>query len=77
MAEIEIRLRAILEDVHLAVLKRAQGARIDIQVRVEFLDTDHQAAQLQQRAQGCGRETLAQGRNDPARDENVFHGCQG
>jgi len=48
MAEVEIGLRAVVGDVHLAVLKRRHGAGIDVDVRVEFLDRDPQPALHQQ-----------------------------
>lgn len=37
MAQIQVRLRAVVSDKHLAVLIRAHGARIHIEVRVKFL----------------------------------------
>ena len=46
MAEVEVGLGAVFEDVHFAVLERAHGAWIDIEVGVELLDTHRQAAQF-------------------------------
>jgi hypothetical protein len=53
VAEVEVGLRPVLEDVDLAVLVRAHGARVDVQVGVELLDPDEDVgpSQLQQRAQ--------------------------
>ncbi len=36
--EVEVGFGAIVEDINLAVLKRAHRARIDIEVRIKFLD---------------------------------------
>ena len=38
VAQVEVGLRAVLGDEHLAVLERAHRARIDVDVRVELLD---------------------------------------
>ena len=38
--EIQVRLRAVLGDVHLAVLVRAHGPRVHVQVRVALLQGD-------------------------------------
>jgi hypothetical protein len=51
VAEVEVRLRAVLRHEHLAVLEGAHGARIDVDVRIE-LDHGHpQAAALQDAAE--------------------------
>ena len=46
MAEVEVGLGAIFEDVHFAVLERTHGAGIDVQVGVELLDAHCQATQF-------------------------------
>ena len=45
--QIQIRLRAVVGDEHLAVLVRAHGSRVYIQVRIEFLVSHPQTALLQ------------------------------
>ena len=40
VAEVEIGLRAIVGDENFAVLERAHGARIDVQIRIELLQRD-------------------------------------
>ena len=42
VAEIEVGLRAVLGDEHLAVLERRHRPRVDVDVRVELLDRDLQ-----------------------------------
>ena len=44
VADVEVGLGAVLGDEHLAVLERVHGARIDVQVRVELLHGDPEAA---------------------------------
>jgi hypothetical protein len=61
VAEVEVRLRAVVEHVNLAVLIRAHRARVDVQVGVELLDAHGEPARLEQRAERARRETLAQG----------------
>ncbi len=47
MAQVEIGLGAVVGDEHLAVLKRAHGARIDVDIRVQLEHRDLQAPRLQ------------------------------
>jgi len=61
MAQVQIGLGAVLGDEHLAVLERAHGARVDIQVGIELQHRDLEAARLQQGAQGSRRNTFAEG----------------
>ena len=77
MAEVEIGLGAVVEDVDFAVLVRAHRARIDVDVGVEFLQADAQAAMFEQHADGGAGEPLAEGTDDAAGDENVFGGGGG
>jgi hypothetical protein len=67
--EVEVGLRAVVGDVHLAVLERAHGARIDVDVGVELEQRDAQAARLEDGSQGRRREPLAQRGNHTTRDE--------
>src|SRR5512133_2355163 len=72
VADVEIGLRAVLGDEHLAVLKRAHRSRIHVQVRVELLDLDLQAPRLQEPPERRRRDPLAERRHDPARHEHVL-----
>ena len=60
MAEVEIGLGPVVGDEDLAVLVRAHGARIDVEVGVELAQADRVAAGLQERAEGGGGEALAE-----------------
>ena len=58
--EIEIRLRPVIRDEHLAVLIGAHRAGVNIDVGVEFLNRDLQPAILQQPTERCRRNALAE-----------------
>src|SRR5205814_1421422 len=73
MAEIEIGLGAVVEHVDFAVLEWIHRAGIDVQIRIEFLEDDAEAAQLEERAERSRCQAFAQGTHDSACDENVFH----
>ena len=51
MAEIEVGLRSVVQDVDLAVLKWVHRSRIDIEIRIELLENNPQAARLKERAE--------------------------
>ena len=70
--EIEIGLGAVVRDVDLAVLERAHRARVDVQVRIEFLENDVQSALLEEESDGGAGDAFAERGNDPSRHENVF-----
>ena len=70
VAEVEVGLGAVVGDEDLAVLERAHRARVDVDVRVELLDLDAQAAGLEQAAD-CGRgDAFSERRNDASGDED-------
>ena len=48
VAQVQVRLGAVLGDVHLSVLERTHGARIYVDVGIELLVGDLQAALLEQ-----------------------------
>ena len=52
VAEVEVGLGAVVGDEHLAVLIRAHGARIDVQIRIKLLEPDRIPARLKERAKG-------------------------
>ena len=70
MAEIQIRLGTVGRDEHFAVLKRAHGAGIHVDVRIELDHADLQAARLEDGAERGGCDALAERGNDAAGDEN-------
>ena len=59
MAKIEIGLRAIVQHVNFAVLKRVHRSRIDIEIRIELLQDNAQTAQLEQRAERSRGQAFA------------------
>ena len=75
VAEVEVRLGAVVGDEHLAVLERAHRARIDVDVRVELDHRDLEAAGLEDRTERGGSNALAQRRDDTAGHADEFgHG---
>ncbi len=59
VAEVEVGFGPVVGDEHLAVLKRAHGAGIDVEVGVELDQGDVEAARFEQRRQRSGRDALA------------------
>ncbi len=70
VAEVQVRLRAILGDEHLAVLEGAHRPRIDVDVGVELLQLDAEAAADQQPPDRGRGDPLAQRGDDSAGDED-------
>ena len=70
VAEVEVRLRPILGDEHLAVLEGAHGPRIDVDVGVELLQLDPEAAADQQPPDRGRGDPLAERGDDAAGDED-------
>ena len=70
VAEVEVGLRAVLGDEHLAVLERRHRPGIDVDVRIELLERDLQAARHEQAADRGGGDALAERGDDPAGDED-------
>src|SRR5690606_33034439 len=60
VAQIEVRLRSVVRDKDFPVLIRTHGARVDVDVRVEFLDGHLQSAVFQQPAERGGGDALSQ-----------------
>ncbi len=58
MPKIKVGLGAVLGDEHLAVLKRAHGARIDVDVGVQLDVGDADAARLEDRCEGRGGDAF-------------------
>ena len=72
VAQVEVRFAAVVEHVDLAVLIGAHRARVDVDVRVELLHADLQAAMLQQHPDRCAGEPLTEGADHPAGDKDVL-----
>ena len=73
VAEIQVGLRAVVGDEDLAVLIGAHRAGVDIEIGVEFLILDLQAALLQKPPERGRADALAQPRHHAAGDKNVLH----
>ena len=70
--DVEVGLGAVVGDEDLAVLERVHRARVDVEVRVELLHRDPQAAGLEQAAEARGRQALAERGGDAPGDEEVL-----
>ena len=72
VAQVEVGLAAVVEHVDFAVLVGAHRARIDVDVRIELLHADAQAALFQQHADRGAGQPLAQRADHAAGHEDVF-----
>ncbi len=72
VAQVEVGLRPVLRDEHLAVLKRAHGARIDVDVRVQLDVGDADAARLEDRGEGGGGDAFPQRGNYTTGYEDIL-----
>ena len=72
VAQVQIRLRAVLGDKDLPVLVRAHGAGVHIDIRIEFLVPHPEAPLLQKPSQGRRADALAQARYHAAGDKYKF-----
>ena len=71
VTQVEVGFSTVLGDKNLAVLERAHGARIDVDVGVQFKQRDFEAPGLKHCGQGSGGYPLPQRRNNAASDENI------
>ena len=75
VAEVEVRFRAVVENVDLSVLEGAHRARIHVDVGVELLHRHLQPALLEDHADRGRGQALAQAGDHSAGDEDVLdHG---
>ena len=70
--QVEVGLGAVLGDEHLAVLKRAHGARIDVDVRVQLDVGDADAARFEDRGERSGGDALPQRGNYTTGYEDIL-----
>ena len=59
VAEVEVGFGAVVGHEDLAVLERAHGARVDVQIRVELLAGDFQPAAFQQTSDRRGGDAFS------------------
>jgi len=72
VAEVQVGFGSIVSDKDFAVLIRAHGAGIHVQIRVTFLDGDFKAATFEETADRRCRYALAERRNNTAGYKNIF-----
>ena len=72
VADVQVGLGAVVGDEDLTVLERVHRAGVDVEVRVELLHLDAQAAHLEQPAQAGRGQALAEARGDAAGDEEML-----
>src|SRR5690606_2413068 len=72
VAQVQVGLGAVFGDEHLAVLERAHGAGIDVDVGIELEQGDLEAARFEDRGEGRGGDPFAQGGHHTAGDKYVF-----
>jgi hypothetical protein len=59
MSEIKIGLGAVVQHVNFTVLERIHRSRIDIEIGIELLQNDPQAARFQQCPEGSSGQAFA------------------
>src|SRR5690606_8425486 len=69
VAQVQIRFRAVVGHIDLAVLIGTHRPRIDIEVWIELAQTHLITARLQQGCKRCGHQAFAKGRYHAAGDE--------
>ena len=72
VAQVEVRLGAVVGDVDLPVLEGIHRAGVDVQVGVQLEKGDAQPARLEQRPDRCRRQSLPQRGEHPPGDEDVL-----
>jgi hypothetical protein len=71
VAKIQVRLRTIIGDKDLTMLKGTHGTRINVDVGVQLEDGYRQPAGFQNRRQRSGCNTLPERGHNPAGDKNI------
>jgi hypothetical protein len=72
MPKIQIGFGAVIGNKDLTMLKGIHGPRVNIDIRVQFLDGDPQPSAFHQSADGSSSQSLTQGRKNSTRNENEF-----
>ena len=72
VAEVEIGLGAVVGDEDFAMLEGRHGSGIDVEIGIELLQVDPQAAALQQAADAGSGQSLAERRHDAAGYKDVL-----
>ena len=72
VAQVEVGFGAVFRDEHFAVLERAHGARIDVQIRIQLHHRDLDAAGFENRGEGGGSDAFAKGGDYTTSDKDEF-----
>lgn len=72
MANVQIRFGAVVSDEDFTVLEGIHCAWIHIEIGIELLHCDREAACTQQVTEAGSRQTLTERGRDTAGDEDVF-----
>ena len=70
--QVEVGLGAVVGDKHLAVLERAHGAWVHVQIGIELLDRHPEPPALEEATQGGGSDALPERGHNSTGDENVL-----
>ena len=69
VTQVEVRFRAVVEDVHLSVLVRTHRARVHVDIRIQFLNRHLEPALPQKQARRRRSHAFAHRRNNPASEK--------
>ena len=72
VSQVEVGFGAIVGDEDLAVLERRHGAGIDVEIRIELLQSHLEAAAFHEAADGGRCQSLAKRRHNSARHKDVL-----
>ena len=72
VTQVKIRLRAVVGDVHFAVLIRAHRARIHVQIWIAFLESNPETPAFKQAANRRRCDTFSKGRNNATGNKNIL-----
>ena len=72
VSQVKVGLGTVFSDITLAVLVWVERTRINIDIRVEFLDGYLQTPCLKKLCERCGNDALSERGCDTACDENVL-----
>src|SRR4030095_7491741 len=73
MTKIEVGFRAVVQHIHFTMLERIHRPRVNVEIRIEFLENNAQPTQLKQRAERRRSQPFAQRAHNATGNENVFH----
>src|SRR6266581_1717208 len=73
MTKIKVGFRAIVQHINFAMLEWIHRPRVNVEIRIEFLENNAQTTQLKQRAERSRSQPFAQRAHDATCNENVLH----